>query len=52
MTSLLRPRHSANRWIRKLLPRSVVVLVVGSLGVFLYDGIENARNAARSANTT
>ena len=36
----------------KCFPHSVVLLVVGSLGSFLYRAVENARNAARSATTT
>ena len=52
MTALCRDGDSANRWIRKVLPGSIVVLIVGFLGAFLYQAVENARNAARSANTT
>ena len=40
MTAQRRDRHSAHRWIRKVLPGSVVVLVVGSLGIFLYRAVE------------
>jgi hypothetical protein len=52
MTAQRRDRYSVSRWIRNVLPRSVVVLVVGSLGAFLYHTVDNARNAARSATTT
>jgi hypothetical protein len=52
MTAQSQIRHSGHRWIRKALPCSVVVLVVGSLGTFLFHAVENARNAARSATTT
>ncbi len=52
MTAQRRDQHPAYRWIRKALPGSVVVLVVGSLGIFLYRAVEKSRNAARSATTT
>jgi hypothetical protein len=52
MTTRQGNRTSDRRWIRRVIPRSVVVLVVGSLGTFLYHAVENARNAARSATTT
>jgi hypothetical protein len=52
MIAQRRDRHFALRWIRQVLPSSVVVLVVGSLGTFLYHAVENARNAARSATTS
>ena len=52
MTAQRRDQHPAHRWIRKALPGSVVLLVLGSLGTVLYHAVENARNAARSANTT
>ena len=52
MTAQSRDRHSGPRWIRKMLPSSVVILVVGSVVTFLYHAVENARNAARSATTT
>jgi hypothetical protein len=52
MTAQRRDRHSTHRWIRKALPCSVVVLVVGSLGTYLYDAVEKSRNAADSATTT
>jgi hypothetical protein len=52
MTTQRRNQASNRRWIRKGLPCSVVVVVVGFLGANLYQALENARNAARSANTT
>ena len=52
MTAQRRDRNSAPRWIRKVLPGAVVVLVVGSLGTFLCNAVAKARNAARSATTT
>jgi uncharacterized membrane protein len=52
MTALRRDRHTFPRWIPKVITCSVVALVVGSLGTFLYLAVENARNGARSATTT
>ncbi len=52
MTAQQRDRPSARRWIRRLIPTSVVVLVVGSLATILFRAVEKARNAARSATTT
>jgi hypothetical protein len=52
MTALRRDRQSARRWARKVLPCSVVVIVVGSLGAYLYRGVQQARNAALSSATT
>jgi hypothetical protein len=52
MTAQSQIRHARRRWIRKALPWSVVVVVVGSLGTFLYRAVEQSRNAARSATTT
>ncbi len=52
MTALRQIRQAPHGWIHKVLPRSVVVLVVGSLGASLYHSVEKARNAARSAITT
>jgi hypothetical protein len=40
------------RWLRRLVPASVVIIVVGFLGAGLYHAVEKARNAARSAATT
>ncbi|HEX3447211.1 MAG TPA: hypothetical protein VHS97_03105 [Isosphaeraceae bacterium] len=45
-------RPFARHWNGTVLPGAVVVVVVGSLGIFLYHAVENARNAARSAATT
>ncbi len=52
MTAQHRDRPFARRWIRKVIPASVVVLIVGSLGTILYRAVEKARNAAMSASTT
>ena len=52
MTVQSQDQYAAQRWIRKALPWSFVVLVVGSLGTVLYRAVEKARNAARSATTT
>ena len=51
MSDLRRDRHSSGGRTRKMLACFVATLVVGSLGTFLYLGVEKARNAARSANT-
>jgi hypothetical protein len=52
MTDQQRARPSARRWIRRVMPASIAVLIVGSLGTVLYRAVESARNAARSAGTT
>jgi hypothetical protein len=52
MTVQQRNRPSARRWIRKLMPVAIVLMIVGSLGTVLYREVEKARNAARSATTT
>ena len=52
MSDQQRDRPSARRWIRRVMPASAVVVLVGSLGTVLYRVVEKARNAARSAVTT
>jgi hypothetical protein len=52
MTAQHRDRPFSRRWIRKVIPASVVVLIVGFLGTILYRAVEKARNAAMSASTT
>jgi hypothetical protein len=52
MTAMRRDRLSAPRRIFKVITCSVVALVVGSLGTFLYHAVEKARNAARASATT
>jgi hypothetical protein len=47
-----RDRLSDRRWIRKLMPVAIVLMIVVSLGTILYRAVEKARNAARSADTT
>jgi hypothetical protein len=51
MSAMRQDRHSSRRRTRKVLACSVTVLVVGSLGTFLYRGAVDARNGARSATT-
>ena len=52
MTIQHRDRPSTRRWIRRTIPASIVVMIVGSLGTVLYRAVAEARNAARSAATT
>jgi hypothetical protein len=43
---------SAQRWVRTLVPVSIVTLIVGSLVALVAPAVSNARNDARSATTT
>ena len=52
MTAPRRDPHSAPRWIPKVVACSVVVVLVGSLGIYFFQAVQAARNAARSAATT
>ena len=52
MTIQHRDRPSTRRWIRRAIPASIVVLIVGSLGTVLYRAVAEARNATRSAATS
>jgi hypothetical protein len=42
---------SAHRWVRRLVPVSIVILIVGSLVAGLGRAVSKARNAAMSAAT-
>jgi hypothetical protein len=41
----------AHRWLRRLLPASVTILIVASLGAVLVDAVAKARKAAYAADT-
>jgi hypothetical protein len=43
---------SAHRWVRRLVPVSIVFLIVGSVVAVLGRAVNQARNAAMSAATT
>jgi hypothetical protein len=43
---------SAHRWVRRLVPVSIVILIVGSLVAVLGRAVSEARNVAMSAATT
>jgi hypothetical protein len=43
---------SAHRWVRRLVPISIVILIVGGLVALVAPAVSNARNDARSAATT
>jgi hypothetical protein len=45
-------RPSSRRWIHRLVPVSIVILIVGSLVAVLGRAVSKARNAAMSAGTT
>jgi hypothetical protein len=51
MTVQQKDRPPGYHWIRKAMPASIVLLIVGSLGTGLYRAVEQARNAARAATT-
>jgi hypothetical protein len=51
MNSEERDRSSARGWICRVLPLSIVVVIVGSLGMVLYRAVGKARNAAMSTAT-
>ncbi len=40
------------RWVGKAIGATLVVGILGSLGIMLVSAVERARNAARSADTT
>jgi len=43
---------SARFWVRRLVPVSIVILIVGSLVAVLGRAVSQARNAAMSAATS
>jgi len=45
-------RPSARRWVHRLVPGSIVILIVGSLVAVLGRAVSKARVAAMSAATT
>ncbi len=52
MTIQQRDRLFTRRWIHRLVPVSIVILIVGSLLAVLGRAVSQARNAAMSAATT
>ena len=52
MTAQQNDRPLTRRWIHRLVPVSIVILIVGSLVAVLGRAVSQARNAAMSAATT
>jgi hypothetical protein len=52
MTVQQADHSTALRWVRRLVPVSILILIVGSLIGVLGRAVSQARNAAMSAATT
>jgi hypothetical protein len=52
MTLQQRDPPSAHGWVHRLVPVSIVILIVGSLLAVLGRAVSQARNAAMSAATS